>query len=227
MSKRIEIAGIGLDNCTVREALEQVNGYWDETGMNTIEAISMELLVLAGEDERLRQSLGALDLAIINDREILRAAGITSPQRIRETEEHQFLGEFMKYLVQGGKTVCLVGDTVEQTDALKEFLQEYYEKLKVVGSQALEACNWDVDSLVNEINTMSPDVVFSVLPTPRQEYFLMDNRSRMSAGIWYGLGQNYAAGSGRHSVKRLLLRLRHRGMLHRMLEKNNEMKKNE
>lgn len=220
MVKRIEIAGIGLDNYTVREAMEQISGYWEYTGMNTIEAISMELLVLAGEDERLRQSLGLLDLAIINDREILRAAGITSPQRIRETEEHQFLGEFMKYLVHEEKTVYLVGDTVEQTDALKEFLQEYYEKLKVVGSQALEACNRDVDSLVNEINTVSPDVVFSVLPTPRQEYFLMENKSRMSAGIWYGLGQNYAAGSSGNSVKRLFMRLKHRGMLHRMLEKS-------
>ncbi len=222
MSKRIEIGGIGLDNYTVREAIEQIDGYWDAAGMKTIETISMELLVMAGEDERLRQSLGELDLAMIHDVEILRAAGITSPQRIRETEEHQFLGEFMKYLVEGGRTVYLVGDTVEQTDALKEFLQEYYERLKVVGSQALEACNWDVDSLVNEINTMSPDVVFSVLPTPRQEYFLMDNRSRMSAGIWCGLGQNYASGSGRHSVKGLLLRLRHRGMLHRMLDKKEQ-----
>lgn len=221
MIKKIEIAGIQLDNYTVREALELIDGYWDNTVMNTVEAISMELLVAAGEDEKLRQSVESLDLGIPDDREILRAAGITSPQRIRETIEHQFFGEFMKRLERGGRTVCLVGDTIVQMDALKTFLKEYYERVKVVGSQALETCEGDVDRLVNEINTISPDVVLSVLPSPRQEYFLMKNRSRMNASIWYGLGQNYMVAGEVSRLGRLIRDMRHRGILRRMIAKHN------
>lgn len=220
MIEKIEIAGIRLDNYTVREALELIEGYWDNTVMNTVEAISMKLLMAAREDEQLRQSVESFDLGILDDRELLRAAGITSPQRIRETEEHQFLGEFMKRLERDSRTVCLVGSTTEQVDALKEFLLEYYEGVKVVGIQALEVCQGDVDRLVNEINTVSPDVVLSVLPTPRQEYFLMENRSRMNASIWYGLGQDYAVAGSSFPLKRLIRDLKHRGMLHRMMAKH-------
>ena len=51
MSEKMEIAGIWLDNLTVREALERIEGYWDNSVMNTVEAVPLELLVAAGEDE--------------------------------------------------------------------------------------------------------------------------------------------------------------------------------
>lgn len=222
MSEKMEIAGIWLDNLTVREALERIEGYWDNSVMNTVEAVPLELLVAAGEDEQLKRSVEALDLRIPADRELLRAAGITSPQRIRETVEHQFFTEFMRKLEQDGRSIYLVGDGVAQVDVLKDFLQEYYKRLKLMGGQALEGCGGDVDRLVNEINTLSPDVVLSVLPTPRQEYFLMENRSRMNASIWYGLGADYAREAGRSTLVRLLRGFRHRGILHRLLAKYNK-----
>lgn len=222
MVEKIEIAGIQLDNITVQEALERVEGYWDNTVMNTVESISMELLVAAGEDEQLRWGIGSLDLRIPVDRELLRAAGVISPQRIRETVEQRFFVEFMKRLEQQARSVYLVGDTGAQMDVLKDFLKEYYEGLKVVGSQVLETCGGDVDRLVNEINTASPDVVLSVLPSPRQEYFLLENRSRMNACIWYGLGADYALETGGLRLVRLLRKLWRRGMLYRFLAKYNK-----
>lgn len=222
MIKKTEIAGVRLDNYTVREAMEQVESYWNNDVMNTIEAISVELLILAGEEEQLREGVESLDLTVINDEELLRAAGITSPQRIKETKERQFFAEFMKRLIRNGRTVYLVGDTIDQMDALNIFLKEYYGKLNVVGSLALEACSQDVDSLVNEINTISPDVVFSVLPTPRQEYFLMENRSRINARIWYGPGQAYDSQEEGFGIKRLVRRIIHRWKLRQMLAKYNK-----
>ena len=45
--------------------------------------------------------------------------------------------------------------------------------------------------MVNEINSAAPDVIISVMPTPQQEEFLVVNRSRLMAKLWYGLGENY------------------------------------
>ena len=69
----------------------------------------------------------------------------------------------------------------------------------------MENCSGDLDAVVNAINVETPDLVFSVLPSPYQEQFLMDNKGKLSIGIWYGLGEHYATES--HSVLRRLRQL--------------------
>ena len=39
-----------------------------------------------------------------------------------------------------------------------------------------------------EINALTPDMILSVLPSPDQEHFLMENCEKLSAGLWYGIG---------------------------------------
>ena len=75
MEKGIEILGIQLDNDTVADAMLRVDEYLNNTVMNTIGSVTMEMLMLAKDDETLRESLENLDLAMISDKEILKAAG--------------------------------------------------------------------------------------------------------------------------------------------------------
>lgn len=119
MIKKIEILGIQLDNYTVREAMLQAELFLDDKVMNIIEVITMETLVTAKEDEALRESMEAWDLVIINDKEILKAAGVNSPQRIKEITEQQFMTEFLKRIIRNGKTVYLFGSSGEQVSLLE------------------------------------------------------------------------------------------------------------
>ena len=45
-----------------------------------------------------------------------------------------------------------------------------------------------VDSLLNEINSETTDVIVSGLKGTRQDKFVMENRSKISAKIWLSLG---------------------------------------
>ena len=152
MIKKIEILGMNLDNYTVREAMLQVEVYLTNATMNTIENISMEMLVKAQNDEVLKECIEQLDLAIISEKEILKAAGVISAQRMRETGENEFAREFMKRIVRNKKTVYLLGDTSAQIETLQEFLRSKYPTLKISGLYALEDCTGDFDNIINEIN---------------------------------------------------------------------------
>lgn len=225
MIKKVELLGIEIDNYTVREAMLKVETYLDDMNMNTIEAISMEMLVRAQEDETLKTCIEGLDLAIINEKEILFAAGVSSPQRVRETVEQQFFKEFMKRIIRNHKTVYLFAATSQKLEELEEFLKEDYDKLQIIGKYAMEDCVGDFDGVVNEMNIASPDVIFSVLPMPEQEYFLVENKDKINAGIWYGLGSNYAQKQGVKYLTSLAKRLVHKGMLKRMVSKYNPEKR--
>ncbi len=76
MVKRIDILGISLDNYTVREAMLKIEVCWNNTIMSTVETISMDTLAKAQSDELVKNCIENLDLAIICDKEILKAAGI-------------------------------------------------------------------------------------------------------------------------------------------------------
>lgn len=222
MIKKIEILGMELDNYTVREAMLQIEVYLNNEVMNTLETVSMEMLMKAQNDGVLKECIESLDLAIIGEKEILKAAGVISAQRIRETEENEFFKEFMKRIVRNKKTTYLLGDTKIKIEELQVFLTENYPKLNISGSYALEECTGDSDNIINEINIAEPDVIFSVLNTPEQEYFLKDNAGKLNAKIWYGLGQNYARKKGVSEVADFAKKLIHKGMLHSMLSKYNK-----
>lgn len=225
MIKKIEILGMELDNYTVREAMLQIEVYLNDTIMNTVETVSMETLVKAQTDELLKECIESLDLVIISDKEILKAAGVNSAQRMRETVDNEFFKEFMKRASRNSRTVYLLGDTSEQIGTLQGYLNENYDKIKIAGVYALSDCSGDYDTVINEINIAEPDVILSVIPTPRQEYFLKDNKEKFNAKIWYGLGEHYASKKGVSEVAGFAKKLIHKGMMHSMMSRYN--KKNE
>lgn len=217
MIKKIEILGISLDNYTVPETMLQIEDYWTDTKMSTVENISMETLVKAQTDELLKTCIENLDLAIICDKEILKAAGVTSAQRVRETAENEFFKEFMKHVMRSHRTVYLLGDTSEQIKLLKRFLKEAYGKLKIAGVYALSECSGDYDAVINEVNIAAPDLIVSVLPIPKQEYFLQEHKGKFNAKVWYGLGEHYINRRGVSEVAGFAKKLIQKGILHSML----------
>ena len=46
--------------------------------------------------------------------------------------------------------------------------------------------------MIDEINSAAADVILSVLPAAQQEEFLVANRSKLLAKLWYALGENYS-----------------------------------
>lgn len=230
MVKKIDILGISLDNYTVREAMLKMEVCWNNTIMSTVETISMETLVKAQSDELVKNCIENLDLAIICDKEILKAAGLVSSQRTKETVENEFMKEFLRRTMRNRRTVYLLGETSEQVGLLQEFLNEKYERLKIAGVYALSECNGDYDAVINEINIATPDVILSVIGTPEQEYFLKEHKEKLNANIWYGLGEDYVGRQGKSEMAGFARKLIQKGILHTRLlryKKNDSEERNE
>lgn len=134
MIKKVDILGIQLDNYTVREAIMCVERYLSNNVLNTIESISLQMLIDSETNPVLKEVMSSLDLAIIGEKEIIQAAGLESMQRIRETEENDFYFEFFKRIERNKKSVFLLGDTQEKIDSLKAELTEDYPKLVFAGN---------------------------------------------------------------------------------------------
>lgn len=225
MLKKLDILGLELDNYTVREAMMKVELYLENNEFNTIETITMNMIEKSRQDNSMHECLQNLDLAVIGEKEILIAAGEQSMQRIRETRENDFMSEFMKRIVRNKKTVYLIGEEKEELNKLRAFLEEEYERIQIVGGYTLEECTGDLDAIINAVNVESPTVILSILPSPRQEHFLMDCKGKLDVKVWYGLADYHKAHSKIHSFLKWARKKIHRKKLINQLNQYNSENK--
>ncbi len=193
MIKQIQLLGMTFPNYSLRDELQLAQEALHSERLCMFLTMSMQSLMKvssSGSDEE-KTFVEQADLIVVEDPEILSVAGITSNQRIREASDHLFFTELMKRLQRGQQQVYLVAAKNVALDKIKEILAQRYEKLKIVGQYSIEEYPDDLDRMINEINSAAPDIILSVMPTPQQEEFLVKNRSKLLAKLWYGLGENY------------------------------------
>lgn len=194
MIKQIQILGMTFPNYSLRDELQLAQEALRSERLCMFLTMSMQSLmkVSSSGSEEEKSFVEQADLIVVEDPEILSVAGITSNQRIREASDHLFFAELMKRLQRGQQQIYLVASKNAALEKIKEILGERYEKLHIVGQYSIEEYPDDLDRMINEINSAAPDVILSVMPTPGQEEFLMKNRSKLLAKLWYGLGENYS-----------------------------------
>lgn len=188
MIRTIDVAGIQLDNYTVREAIMNLERAMSDHGFHTVEEVNTEMLMLAGSDEAVRVALMTMEHTVISETGILEAVGALNYQRKHEIEHHDFFYELMRRIERGHKSIYLIGDVQSRMDSIRQRILELYPRSVFVGETALEAWDGAMDAVINEINASTPDVVISVLPSPMQEYFLLENKDKLSTNLWYGMG---------------------------------------
>ncbi len=188
MIKQINVIGIQLDNDTVRESIMRIERE-DALAFQTIEEISMDMLLLADSDERLKEVLQSLDYTVLAESSILAVVDQKSMQRVHEIDEHDFYYEFMKRMEKNHKSIFILGMSREELEDTKEGIMRDFPECNIAGMEALEDCVGTTDSIVNKVNAVTPDMILSILPTPEQEYFLLEHKEMLSANIWYGIGR--------------------------------------
>lgn len=189
MIKTIDFAGIVLDNYSVHETIMNVEKNMSDHGFHTIEEVNMDTLMQAETDEVIKDALQMAEHTVIAEAGILDAVGAGSYQRRHEIEHHDFFYELMKRIERNHKTLFVIGDSMERVEQMCERIADRYPKCEIVGMEALDECSGATDAVVNEINALAPDVILSIIPSPQQEHFLMENREKMSTELWYGLGK--------------------------------------
>lgn len=132
-----------------------------QTGaLNTTSYINAQSLSMASRDEQVKEYLEETDLMFCLEPDILEAAGIASPGRVREIEDRMFLREFLKRLARQHDKVYLLGDTDKQAQELQEMLLNAQENLNIVDVRGYEEFEYQPQRLMNAMNEAAPKVIF-------------------------------------------------------------------
>lgn len=205
MIKEITVAGIKLNSYTALENLTQIGKNLDSNVFTAVEEIYMRTLLLAKEDETIKEVVESLDVTVIAENGIWDAVGVNTSLRRREVEKREFFFQLMRILERNNYSVFVLGELTQEIEQTCEYIADEFPRLNVVGTKALEECVGADEGIINDINMLAPDVVISVLPSPMQEHFFAEHKAMISTKLWYGIGSGKIAGQ-KHSLKYMVLK---------------------
>lgn len=192
MNAELEILGVKLKHYRVDAAMEIAEEYLSNDKLNTIGIVTMQMLMQASKEPTWKQYIEDLDLTVIGETEVLEAAGIDpETPSYEEVETNEFIARFFWGLIQKKSRIFVLGDTEEELQTLQKYLTETYPGIEIGGGAVVETLEESAfDSLVNEINSQTTDVIVSGLAGTRQDRFVLENSSKISAKIWLSLGEH-------------------------------------
>lgn len=200
--KNINVLGVQFNDMSVREAMKLVSMYLSTENLNTVCFATTRLLLEARDSEEFKHCIESMDLVIPATTDIFPVTGY----RAKEIANNVFLHELLKKFSREKMRIFIVGATEEEQVRIRESLLSINEGLTFFGCFSYNADQPGVDdSLINEINSVLPDVVISNLESPLQEQLVNREKQKVNARIWVSL-QN-------ESLKSASLKKRGRGWL--------------
>lgn len=195
MIKEIIVAGIKLYNYSALENLTQIIKNLESNVFTTIEEVYMKTILLAKEDESVKEALESMDVMVIAETGVLDAVGQATILRRAEIERREFFFQLMKILERNGHTVYVLGETEKEVTEACQYIADEFPRMKVAGAKAIAEFAGAEDAVINDINMIAPAVIISVLPSPMQERFLKEHKSMLLTKIWYGIGAERIMGA--------------------------------
>ena len=101
MIEKMNIFDVEIPILTAKEAMIRAMQYLESESVDTIELVSMDMLMKERENAQWKEQINALTMLLPENTEILKAAEIENEKLFRETEENVFLKMFMKYMNTG------------------------------------------------------------------------------------------------------------------------------
>lgn len=190
MENKINILGVVIDNYLTSDSKSLIDEYLDNDCMNTISMIQIPTLLQAVDDDEFREYIKQMDLTVAGDEAILEAAGLQDGQKLREASDGEFLVRFFEKIIEKEKTIYILGEKEQEVDKYMKVITKRHIGLNIAGKYAINGYEQDWDSIVNEINSVAPDVILSILSSPFQEKFVIANKNKISARVWMSLGDD-------------------------------------
>lgn len=185
--RRINVLGVELRDYSVKESMKLILQYLNSGSLDTVAFLTTGLLMEAKDNSELKNFIETMDMTVPVTTDILTAGGLNSRNREKEVENNIFLKELMKRLAKDKKKIFLLAETENDLIFMREMLLKFDNRLTFFGSYAYENLTGTEDAIINEINSVIPDVVISVLSSPKQEHMISENKMKVNARVWIAL----------------------------------------
>lgn len=190
MRKITNILGITVDDITMNDAINKINSFIKSQNFHTVFTPNPEFIMNTRTDSGFKEILNNGNLIIADGSGIVLASRILEGKKIQRVTGFDTVMNLFKlgsdglisfYILAGGEGVASLA---------KKNLQEMYPNIKILGTHNgyFWKNNIEEQQVIDEINTLKPDVLFVGMGSPRQEKWIYKNRNNLNAKVAMGIG---------------------------------------
>ena len=160
-------------------------------------AINPEKVQRARTDPALRNILNQADIGICDGVGVAIAAKLLHGLTIKRCTGCDLFMEIIDSAAEKGWSTYLLGASSESNQAAAEQLAMTYPNLQIAGRH--DGYFKNDSEMIDKINASRADILFVAMGSPKQEYWIWENRSAINAPFCMGVGGSFDVLSGHAS----------------------------
>lgn len=187
--RKVEILGVGFDSMTMRDLIRQVQEAIEMRAQMVLAFSNPEFVLRAQSDGRLREYLnGVATLNLPDGVGVVWASRLLRTPLIERVTGTDFVPELVELAAARGYRIYFLGGKPGVAERAAKRLNEQVGAEAVVGVKHGYFPEKDSLTLVEEINSVAPDVLMVCLGNPRQEKWIAQHLPLLKATVVFGNG---------------------------------------
>lgn len=197
MSERITLMGCSIDNLSMEETLQTIEGFIHTGRPHQHVVVNVDKLVKASRDPELRQIINDCALVNVDGMPVVWASRLLGKPLKERVAGVDLFEALMRRAGEKGWRVFLLGAKEEVVGKVATTYQRKYPKLVLAGyrngywkGEAEEA------QVVEQIRAARPDLLFVAISSPKKEQFLGRYQAEMKIPFAMGVGGTFDVAIG-------------------------------
>lgn len=183
---RIDVLGVGFDNVTMAEAVEQGMKLLRSEGMHYVVTPNPEIVEVCRENPEANRVINGADLVLPDGIGVIKGAAMLGTPLKERTPGVEFAAHLMGRMAEEGLSLYLLGAKPGVAELAARKLTEKYPGLKIAGTH--DGYFKEDAPVVEAIAASGADCVFVCLGAPKQEFWIEKNGPATGARLLCGLG---------------------------------------
>lgn len=183
-AERMNILGIDMDSVRVDRAIGLTSHYLEKNKFEYIAFVNTPAALAGHDQEAFVSFMNDAVLVLPGDHNMEEAVGVSHWKTDgEETYQYEFFRKFMGRMNRQRASIYLIIQKEEELEQLKRILGERYEKIHLEYSLWQEESN--IDSMVNDINILAPDILLICGEYGRICEFMREHGFKINAGLCF------------------------------------------
>lgn len=200
MAQRIEMIGCKIDNLSMKETLQRVDGFIQSGRPHQHVVVNVDKLVKASRDPQLRHIINECALINVDGMPVVWASRILGKPLKERVAGVDLFEAIMRRAAQTGWRVFLLGAQEEVVARVQQAYEKKYPGLTVAGYRNGYWGQEDEQAVVEQIKAARADILFVAISSPKKEQFLNRYQAEMRIPFAMGVGGTFDVAVGK--VKR-------------------------
>ena len=188
MDNKVDILGVRVDKVNIDQAVDKIFLMLDENKPHTVFTPNSEIILMGYKDKEFCDILNSSDLLTADGIGVVYASKILKNPIEERAAGYDIACRLIEKISESGHSLYLFGGKPGIAEMAKKNLEEEYPFLRIVGTRNGYFKDEDNEEIINDINRSGADIVFVCLGAPKQEKWIYDNKDKMRARVFMGIG---------------------------------------